>query len=211
MSSIVALLSVRKGRVGQVVEESDYSTYRVPCIPAPAGSGRARRSDAPAVSKGTTGVPGVSGASKGVTGVKAGGSVFDSSVEPRPGRNVGSMGVVLTSDRQLRVVRTTRPRGLCLEGEIDLANVDMVRRVLASCARDGGDIRIDVAKLAFIDVAGLRVFVDQAGTSSRRGGRLILVGASRQMLRVLALCGWDSVPGLTLIERIAPAQRRPRI
>ncbi|MGC0414661.1 anti-sigma factor antagonist [Embleya sp. AB8] len=144
-------------------------------------------------------------------GVKAGGAVFDSSVEPRPGRGAGAMGVVLTSDRQLRVVRTTRPRGLRLAGEIDLANVDLVRRVLASAARDGGDIRVDVSKLVFIDVAGLRVFVDQAGTLSRRGGRLILVGASRQMSRVLALCGWDVVPGLSLVERIAPAPRRPRL
>nr|WP_237534865.1 STAS domain-containing protein [Streptomyces sp. SID3343] len=195
MSLIAPLLSARKGRVGQVVEESDYSTYRVPCIPAPAGSGRVRRTEIPVVSK----------------GVKAGGSVFDSSVEPRPGRGAGSTGVVLTSDRQLRVVRTTRPRGLRLEGEIDLANVDVVRRVLASAARDGGDIRVDVSKLAFIDVAGLRVFVDQAGALALRDGRMVLVGASRQMVRVLGLCGWDAVPGLTMVERIAPAQRRPRI
>ncbi|MET7298495.1 anti-sigma factor antagonist [Embleya sp. NPDC005575] len=144
-------------------------------------------------------------------GVKAGGAVFDSSVEPRPGRGAGAIGVVLTSDRQLRVVRTTRPRGLRLEGEIDLANVDVVRRVLAAASRDGGDVRVDVGKLAFIDVAGLRVFVDQAGALSRRGGHMVLIGASRQMLRVLALCGWDAVPGLTMVERIAPAPRRPRL
>ncbi|MGW1992290.1 anti-sigma factor antagonist [Embleya sp. NBC_00888] len=108
-------------------------------------------------------------------------------------------------------MRTTRPRGLRLEGEIDLANVDVVRRVLAAAARDGGDVRVDVSKLAFIDVAGLRVFVDQAGALSRRGGHMVLVGASRQMLRVLALCGWDTVPGLSMVERIAPAPRRPRL
>ncbi|HSA51176.1 MAG TPA: STAS domain-containing protein [Yinghuangia sp.] len=107
---------------------------------------------------------------------------------------------MITSDRQLRVVRTARPRGLRLDGEVDLANVEIVRQSLRAVAEDGAEVTLDVADLAFIDVAGLRVVIEGAAELAQCGGHLLLVGASRQLLRVLRLCGWDTAAGLRIGE-----------
>ncbi|MDI2132766.1 STAS domain-containing protein [Yinghuangia seranimata] len=154
-----------------MVEESGYPTpHRLPSVTAPASPARLAR--------------------------RFGTAIADARVQPRDHRSGTGIGVVITSDRQLRVVRTARPRGLRLEGEVDLANVEIVRHSLRAVARDGADIIVDVSRLAFIDVAGLRVVVEGANEVARRGGRLVLVGASRQLVRILRLCGWDAATGL---------------
>lgn len=108
------------------------------------------------------------------------------------------IGVVITSDRQLRVVRTARPRGIRLDGEVDMANVEIVRHSLRAVAQRGAAVTVDVTRLAFIDVAGLRVVVEGAAELAQHGGHLVLVGASRQLLRILRLCGWDAASGLRI-------------
>ncbi|NUU23141.1 MAG: STAS domain-containing protein, partial [Streptomycetaceae bacterium] len=80
------------------------------------------------------------------------------------------------------------------------ANVEIVRHSLRAVARDGAAVVVDVTRLAFIDVAGLRVVIESAAEFAERGGELVLVGASRQLLRILRLCGWDTATGLRIGE-----------
>ncbi|MCF2530548.1 STAS domain-containing protein [Yinghuangia soli] len=160
-----------------MVEESGYPSHRVPSIPAPAAPARVRRfttafSDPRTPAREKRGSPG--------------------------GASGSGIGVVITSDRQLRVVRTARPRGIRLDGEVDLANVEIVRHSLRAVARDGAEVTVDVSRLAFIDVAGLRVVIESAAELARQDGYLLLVGASRQLLRILRLCGWDTAAGLRI-------------
>lgn len=171
-----------------MVEESGYPPHRVtphttshvPSTPPPAASAPARRfTPVPAPLTDARSTP---------------------RAAPRGPRTGTGLGVVITSDRQLRVVRTARPRGLRLDGEVDLANVEIVRQSLRAVARDGADVTVDVSRLGFIDVAGLRVVIEGAAELARRDGRLVLVGASRQLLRILRLCGWDAAEGLHIGE-----------
>jgi anti-anti-sigma factor len=143
----------------------------VPPIPAPAAPARPRRFTA---------------------------AFTDPRTPAREHRAGSGLGVVITSDRQLRVVRTARPRGIRLDGEVDLANVEIVRQSLRAAAREGAEVVVDVTWLAFIDVAGLRVVVETAAEFAESGGHLVLVGASRQLLRILRLCGWDTATGLLI-------------
>ncbi|WP_436777711.1 STAS domain-containing protein [Yinghuangia sp. YIM S09857] len=155
-----------------MVEESGYPSHRVPSIPAPAAPARVRRF--------TT-------------------AIADTRTPPRERAQGGTgIGVVITSDRQLRVVRTARPRGIRLDGEVDLANVEIVRHSLRAVAREGAEVTVDVTRLGFIDVAGLRVVIESAHELAEHGGHLVLVGASRQLLRILRLCGWDTASGLRI-------------
>ncbi|NUS55685.1 MAG: STAS domain-containing protein [Streptomycetaceae bacterium] len=178
-----------------MVEESGYPTHRathhtapqVPSSAPPAMSARARRF--------TTAYTPL----RDARFTEPRGTPRPAHREHHAGAGTG-IGVVITSDRQLRVVRTARPRGIRLDGEVDLANVEIVRQSLRSVARDGADVIVDVHRLAFIDVAGLRVVVEGAAELARRDARLVLVGASRQMLRILRLCGWDAVDGLHIGE-----------
>lgn len=158
-----------------MVEQSGYPSHRVPMIPAPAAPASARRFTA---------------------------AFADPRTSPRGKRaaNARSIGVVVTSDRQLRVVRTIRPHGLRLDGEVDLANVEIVRQSLRAVAEDGAEVTVDVTDLAFIDVAGLRVVVEGAAELAACDGHLLLVGTSRQLRRILRLCGWDTATGLRIGE-----------
>lgn len=154
-----------------MVEQSGYPSHRVPMIPSPTAPASSRRF--------TT-------------------AFADPRTAPRGKRaaNARSIGVVVTSDRQLRVVRTIRPHGLRLDGEVDLANLEIVRRSLRAVAEDGAEVTVDATNLGFIDVAGLRVLVEGAADLAHSGGHLLLVGTSRQLRRILRLCGWDTTPGL---------------
>ncbi|WP_170177516.1 STAS domain-containing protein [Thermomonospora umbrina] len=102
-------------------------------------------------------------------------------------------------DGALRIVRTARPPGLSLAGEIDdvtyPALVAALEGLAGECA--SGDLHLDLSRVGFCDVAGLRAMV---GLAERLGdGRRVVLHAPAAPLRtVLRVVGWDDARGLVV-------------
>ena len=99
------------------------------------------------------------------------------------------------------VERTGRSVVVCADGELDLATAPAMRRALAQAIGDGtADVVVDLARVTFVDAAGLASIVEAADAVRAAGGRLRLASPSRMLRRVLVL--------LDLEERL-PVTSRP--
>jgi len=102
-------------------------------------------------------------------------------------------------DSVLRIVRTFRPTGLALIGELDASRHTILDEVLATLTRsvNGSEIHLDLSGLGFIDLGALNIFADVA---KRRAGRgpLVLDQMSPQLCTVMETVGWHMLPGLRL-------------
>ena len=81
---------------------------------------------------------------------------------------------------------------LRLSGELDFASAQTVSDVLD--AHFHGPLRLDLADLSYIDVAGMRALRGAAGR------RLVITSASDPVRRLLALLAWDTDPEVELVE-----------
>ena len=109
---------------------------------------------------------------------------------------------VVFRDRQLVVTRTYRPDGLRLVGAVDASNVEGLTQVLDAAFEGDGHGRVlhlDLRRLEFTDVSGIRALV---GTAERAGGkyRLVLHGLPPLMSRVMNVVGWSDMPSLEISE-----------
>lgn len=83
---------------------------------------------------------------------------------------------------------------LSLIGELDVAVVDRLRHRLASVARPGARVVIDLSELSFIDSAGLNVIITGLREAEREGWELrIEPTMSSAVRRVVATMGLDAV------------------
>lgn len=74
-------------------------------------------------------------------------------------------------------------------GELDLATCPLFEQVLKDAQDDASIVSIDLQELAFIDCAGLTAIVHAAARAAATKRRLILVGATGQVDRLLDLTG----------------------
>lgn len=104
---------------------------------------------------------------------------------------------IVYADKQLVIRRTSAPDGLLLTGVIDLYNVDHFARSLNSSLAGAGDLHIDLNRLEFCDVSGIRALISAA---ERLDGhrRLVLHGLAPQLRTVMTLVGWTELPGLAI-------------
>lgn len=73
-------------------------------------------------------------------------------------------------------------------GELDVAAVDIVRKVLVEARTAGqGDVRLDLARLQFCDAAGIGEFVRAQTELARAGRRLVVERAPAPIRRTLRL------------------------
>ena len=114
------------------------------------------------------------------------------------------------ADKQLVITRTESPGGLRVSGAIDYYNSEAVAAALTRELRarpsgttalsdaitGNGDLHIDVSRLEFTDVAGIRALVRIAETGGDR--RLVLRGLPPRIRTVIALVGWGDLPNLVL-------------
>jgi STAS domain-containing protein len=116
-------------------------------------------------------------------------------------------------DKQLVITRTGLPGGLSVSGSIDYYNAEAVAAALtcelkspapaaeqlADAIRGNGDLHIDVSRLEFADVSGIRALVRIAenGGGSRR---LVLRGLPAAIRTVIRVVGWSDLPNLVLEE-----------
>jgi anti-anti-sigma regulatory factor len=115
------------------------------------------------------------------------------------------------TDKQLVITRTESPGGLRVSGAIDYYNSEAVAAALtrelqagptgatalADAITGNGDLHIDVSRLEFTDVTGIRALVRIAETG---GGsrRLVLRGLPPRIRTVIAVVGWADLPNLVL-------------
>jgi anti-anti-sigma factor len=109
-------------------------------------------------------------------------------------------------DGVLRITCIGSPASLAIAGDIDeythAALVDTLRKLT-----DGlHEIHINLADVAYCDLAGLRAIILLAGGNANHDGgtRLVLHEVPRLVTTVLRILGWDTTPGLALEE---PGQR----
>jgi anti-sigma B factor antagonist len=88
---------------------------------------------------------------------------------------------------QLEVVATDDPRRYRLAGELDLYSVDELSEGLQSQVAAGGDLRLDLSELTFIDSSGIRALFQL--NAQLVDGSLILERPSPFARRVMGVVG----------------------
>jgi anti-anti-sigma factor len=109
---------------------------------------------------------------------------------------------VVFRDRQLVVTRTYQPDGLRLVGAVDASNVDGLVEVLDSSFNGDGHgqvLHLDLRRLEFSDVSGIRALVSSAERATGRF-RMVLHGLPPLMSRVMNVVGWSEMPSLELSD-----------
>jgi anti-anti-sigma factor len=101
------------------------------------------------------------------------------------------------ADTHLVVTRTANPEGFRFAGEIDVANSGAVMDSVRMAIPDTGDPHIDLSRLSFCDISGIRALVD-AAAGLGDGRRLLLHGLPEQLQTVMRVTGWSGLPSLTL-------------
>jgi anti-anti-sigma regulatory factor len=109
----------------------------------------------------------------------------------------------MSADGALRFIRTGRPAGLVIAGDIDEFSHDALVSALAELTEVSGDIHLDLAGVEYCDLAGLRSMVTLAASGAGRGGgtRVVLHAVPPQLRTALRIVGWEDAPGLVIDER----------
>jgi anti-anti-sigma regulatory factor len=117
-------------------------------------------------------------------------------------RSFRSRGDVVADDGELCVIRLGDQPGLAVAGEIDEYSYKTLIRVLASVAREPGEIHIDLAGVEYCDVAGLRALVVLATVpgGDHDGPRVVLHRVPPYLVNVLHILGWDATCGLAITD-----------
>jgi ABC-type transporter Mla MlaB component len=116
------------------------------------------------------------------------------------------------ADKQLVITRAGSSQ-LIVSGAIDFYNADaaaaaVTRELQATVpGADGmsdaisgnGDLHIDVSRLEFTDVTGIRALVKIAEDSDA-GRRIVLTGLPARIRTVIAVVGWSDLPNLVIEE-----------
>jgi|ERR1700682_550215 len=122
-------------------------------------------------------------------------------------------GEQIYTDKQLIILRTGTPGELSITGAIDYYNAQAVASAVAgelSAGVDGaarlsdaisgnGDLHIDLSRLEFTDVTGIRALV-QVAENAGDGRRLVLRGLPPRIRMVMAVVGWADLPNLVIEE-----------
>jgi len=98
---------------------------------------------------------------------------------------------------------------LVLDGELDLACADRLRSALDAQLRSGRrHVRVDAARVRFVDGTVLGVLFEAHSQLLARGGTLVLTGTPERVQRLLQLTGLDRVllradrsPGRSRVSR----------
>ncbi len=122
-------------------------------------------------------------------------------------RRKGQRDAVVFRDKQLVVTRTYHPDGLRLVGAVDASNAEGLAGALVSSFEadgDGRELHLDLARLEFSDVSGIRALV---GAAERADGRyrMVLHGLPPLMCRVMNVIGWSEMPSLEISSDRFPA------
>nr|WP_238341561.1 MEDS domain-containing protein [Actinopolymorpha rutila] len=107
----------------------------------------------------------------------------------------------LYEDPRLSIFPMFQPPGFRMVGELDIAQVAAwLNWISRTAAATEDDLRLDLAELRFIDVAGARMLALLSERLEQRGRRLVLQALQPAQCIVFHLAGWDRLPNLVLAE-----------
>ena len=106
-------------------------------------------------------------------------------------------GESMYADRQLVIRHTIPTNGLSFAGTIDVMNADQVAAALILQLGEGQPLHLDLSRVEFSDVSGIRAFVLAAESASERT-RIVLHGLPALLQRVMTVVGWADLPGLEI-------------
>ena len=81
------------------------------------------------------------------------------------------------------------PTTVRLSGDLDLACVPILKRLLGPMARAGRDVILDLSGVGFLDCSGLTALLRAGRAVQARGGSLTLRHVSPRVRRVIELTG----------------------
>jgi anti-anti-sigma regulatory factor len=122
-----------------------------------------------------------------------------------------SEGERVYADKQLVISRLDSARGLSITGAIDYYNAEAVAEALTAVFHgDGdpralfgdviagnGDLHLDLTRLEFTDVTGIRALV-RIAENAGDGRRLVLRGLPPSIVKVMTVVGWSELPNLVI-------------
>jgi ABC-type transporter Mla MlaB component len=118
-------------------------------------------------------------------------------------------------DGVLRIICTGRPQIVLIAGEIDDARYLGLVSTLEDLVDPEGDVHVNLAELAYCDLAGLRAILRLAGPGQgdqpHNARSLYLDGVPPYLAAVLSILGWDSTPGLIMNEPAQPVAAPSRM
>ena len=106
-------------------------------------------------------------------------------------------GEPMYTDRQLVIRHTVPTNGLSFAGTIDVMNADQVASALISQLDQGLPLHLELSRVEFSDVSGIRAFVLAAECADARN-RIVLHGLPSLLQRVITVVGWADLPGLEI-------------
>jgi anti-anti-sigma factor len=99
----------------------------------------------------------------------------------------------------LRITQLAAPAGLAIAGEIDEATYPALVTCLHELAEGRPVVHLDLGAVSYCDLAGLRAIVRLAARdAAARPRRVVLHGVPQHIRLVLAITGWDALPGLSV-------------
>ncbi len=99
----------------------------------------------------------------------------------------------------LRITQLASPAGLAIAGEIDEATYPALVTSLRELADGHPVVHLDLGGVSYCDLAGLRAIVRlAAGDGAAEPRRVVLHGVPQHIRTVLAITGWDALPGLAV-------------
>jgi anti-anti-sigma regulatory factor len=115
------------------------------------------------------------------------------------------------ADRQLVISRSESGDALTVTGSIDHLNADAVSRVLsgemdgerqaarhlAHAVFSDGDLHVDLSRVEFADVSGIRAIVG-AAKNAVGNRRLVLSGLPPRIASVMSVVGWIDSPNIVI-------------
>jgi anti-anti-sigma factor len=105
------------------------------------------------------------------------------------------------------IYRSEAPR-LAVSGELDMGTAGQLAAAIANDEReDGAPPVLDLTRLAFMDVAGMRVLLDAARRAKRAGGALVVFNPQPAIRRLFALTAVDRTLQIRFDDPSARAQR----
>ncbi|MFI0353254.1 STAS domain-containing protein [Actinomadura sp. 9N407] len=102
----------------------------------------------------------------------------------------------------LRLDGAFAPPHLVVDGEVDISTLAAFTDALSSMLEHGsGDVWVDVERLSFIDVGGLRALAGAACRLGLQERRLVLRSVAPHLIRLMDLVGWSQISNLLLLPR----------
>ncbi len=99
----------------------------------------------------------------------------------------------------LRITPMASPDGLAIAGEIDEATYPALVTTLHELAEAHQVVHLDLGEVSYCDLAGLRAIVRLAiGDGTEVPRQVVLYHLPRHIRAVLAITGWDALPGLAV-------------